>query len=512
MSSVDEEVVSITQGLNWTELRISCPDATGLGCDIARLMFEYGLTVLKGDFSTDGKWCFLLFHVHNKTDEASMWTSFRHRLEDLCTPEILLPGEEKKEAPTTGGRAGSYLLKVDTRDRTGALFDVVTILYENDIMVHRAHASTSPIGRAIDLFYISDQRKELPSESRVEQLKRCIHERLSDSSCCATIERAPEVNNLHGTSLMLTPSSIDNKSARPALPLQRSSSMLSACSSSSSERGETNSSHAGPSNGGVNDRRGSSGATQFRRLSSDEGSLGNGSSPWETRNQSMLFGGKVEVDIDNTLSRVHTVIQMRSKDRKGLLYDLLRTLKDMDTQVSYGKIEVDTSSGVCQMDVFVQEVANSSSKCTRIEATEMQQDLCIRVHQALSCPVFISTANVGSGEMCTQLIVGARIDSGGRGRPRVLYDTSKVLKQMSLGVFKMDMYMGSCSEWGSGASPRVDGCGNASNENGGSGTMEYDDVDEVHRFIVTDEHGQPIRKDLLHVLARQVHDALMDVS
>ena len=42
--------------------------------------------------------------------------------------------------------------------------------------------------------------------------------------------------------------------------------------------------------------------------------------------------------------------------------------------------------------------------------------------------------------------------------------------------------------------------------------MEYDDVDEVHRFIVTDEHGQPIRKDLLHVLARQVHDALMDVS
>ena len=27
----DEEVVSITQGLSYTELRISCPDATGLG-------------------------------------------------------------------------------------------------------------------------------------------------------------------------------------------------------------------------------------------------------------------------------------------------------------------------------------------------------------------------------------------------------------------------------------------------------------------------------------------------
>ena len=468
-------------------------------------MFEFGLTVLKGDFSTDGKWCFLLFHVRKKSDEASMWTSFRHRLEDLCAPEILLPGEERKEAPTTGGRAGSFLLKVDTRDRAGALFDVVTILYENDIMVHRAHASTSPIGRAIDLFYISDQRKELPSDSRVEQLKRCIHERLSDASCCTTIERAPEVNNLHGTSLMLTPGSIDNKSARPALPLQRSSSTLSSSSSSSSERGENGA--------GTSGRRGS-GATQFRRFSSDEGSLGGGSA-WETRNQSMLFGGKVEVDIDNTLSRVHTVIQMRSKDRKGLLYDLLRTLKDMDTQVSYGKIEVDAASGVCQMDVFVQEVASSSSSSSaRIEATEMQQDLCIRVHQALSCPVFISAVNVGSGEMCTQLIVGARIDSGGRGRPRVLYDTSKVLKQMSLSVFKMDMYMGGCSEWGSGASPREENGGGGGGGGGGhdsGGSMEYDDVDEVHRFIVTDEYGQPIRKDLLNVLARRVHDALMDV-
>lgn len=62
----EEEAVSITHGVQWTELRISCPDATGLGCDIARLMFEFGLTVIKGDFSTDGKWCFLLFNVASR--------------------------------------------------------------------------------------------------------------------------------------------------------------------------------------------------------------------------------------------------------------------------------------------------------------------------------------------------------------------------------------------------------------------------------------------------------------
>eukprot|EP00951_Prasinocladus_malaysianus_P027040 scaffold241551_cov41-Prasinocladus_malaysianus.AAC.1 len=43
------------------EIRISCPDATGLGCDIARTFLDFGLKELQGDVSTDGKWCFLIF-------------------------------------------------------------------------------------------------------------------------------------------------------------------------------------------------------------------------------------------------------------------------------------------------------------------------------------------------------------------------------------------------------------------------------------------------------------------
>ena len=483
----EEEAVSITHGLQWTELRISCPDATGLGCDIARLMFEFGLTVTKGDFSTDGKWCFLLFHVANRSDETRLWTSFRHRLEEVCTPAFRgLPGEEDgREALARAVGAGSaecYLLKVDTADRAGALFDVVTVLNENDIMVHRAHASTSPIGRAIDLFYISDQRKELPAQARVDQLIQCTCERLSDASCTITIGRAPDVlSSFNGTFLTLAPSCVDNKSARAALSLHRSSS-----SSSSLEGGGSASSHV-------------------RRFSSDSGETPNcGPSAFEGEDQSMLFGGKVEVDIDNKLSRVHTVIQMRSKDRKGLLYDLLRTLKDVNTQVSYGKIEVEPSTGLCQMDVFVQEV-NGAEGCTRIADSEMQQELCIRVHQALACPVRISAVNLGSDEMCTQLIVGAAVDSGGRGRPRVLYDTSKVLKQMSLSVFKMDMYLGNgavtdkvCTNGNGNGDTTIDACAGTEKE-------------EVHRFIVTDANGQPIPKAKLTVLASRVHDALMDV-
>ncbi len=41
----------------------SCPDATGLGVDIARMLLDFGLKILKGDISTDGQWCFIIFKV-----------------------------------------------------------------------------------------------------------------------------------------------------------------------------------------------------------------------------------------------------------------------------------------------------------------------------------------------------------------------------------------------------------------------------------------------------------------
>ena len=49
------------------EVRISCPDATGLGCDIARMLLDFGLRILTGDLSTDGTWCYLVFVVSERT-------------------------------------------------------------------------------------------------------------------------------------------------------------------------------------------------------------------------------------------------------------------------------------------------------------------------------------------------------------------------------------------------------------------------------------------------------------
>ena len=53
------------------EVRISCPDATGLGCDIARMLLDFGLRILTGDLSTDGTWCYLVFVVRGSVHPLS---------------------------------------------------------------------------------------------------------------------------------------------------------------------------------------------------------------------------------------------------------------------------------------------------------------------------------------------------------------------------------------------------------------------------------------------------------
>lgn len=65
------------------EVRISCPDATGLGCDVTRMLLDFGLRIVHGDMSTDGKWCFLIFRVSWPLTAHMQTTSA------LCTAHML---------------------------------------------------------------------------------------------------------------------------------------------------------------------------------------------------------------------------------------------------------------------------------------------------------------------------------------------------------------------------------------------------------------------------------------
>lgn len=46
-----------------------------------------------------------------------------------------------------------------------------------------------------------------------------------------------------------------------------------------------------------------------------------------------LFSKPISVSVDNLLSPSHTLIDIHCQDHKGLLYDIMKTLKDCDIQV-----------------------------------------------------------------------------------------------------------------------------------------------------------------------------------
>ena len=79
MSGVDVTDVSVLALPGGSaEVRICSPDAAGFGCDLARTMFDFGLVIERGDFSTDGKWSFLMFKVRLDTSVFASFCSHGH--------------------------------------------------------------------------------------------------------------------------------------------------------------------------------------------------------------------------------------------------------------------------------------------------------------------------------------------------------------------------------------------------------------------------------------------------
>ena len=86
----EDEYVSVLPSSDVeAQVRVTCPDKTGLGSDITRTIFDFGFVVLKGDFATDGKWAFVLVTVRRSGGGAGTtapvnWDLLRIQLENLC--------------------------------------------------------------------------------------------------------------------------------------------------------------------------------------------------------------------------------------------------------------------------------------------------------------------------------------------------------------------------------------------------------------------------------------------
>ncbi|XP_073362949.1 uncharacterized protein [Aegilops tauschii subsp. strangulata] len=101
--SPSDEVVQIVHGDaagDPTVVTVSCPDKTGLGCDLCRLVVLFGLNVHKGDMSTDGHWCYIRLGSPPRagagpwtgTSSRSGWWSFvRTALEQTRLHTALMP-------------------------------------------------------------------------------------------------------------------------------------------------------------------------------------------------------------------------------------------------------------------------------------------------------------------------------------------------------------------------------------------------------------------------------------
>ncbi|OMO54259.1 putative amino acid binding protein [Corchorus olitorius] len=81
MGILREDVVVISPGEkagDSTVISVNCPDKTGLGCDLCRIILLFGLSIARGD----GKWCYIVLWVVGKSN--TRWDLLEKRLLEVC--------------------------------------------------------------------------------------------------------------------------------------------------------------------------------------------------------------------------------------------------------------------------------------------------------------------------------------------------------------------------------------------------------------------------------------------
>ncbi|CAH1443802.1 unnamed protein product [Lactuca virosa] len=158
-----------------TLITVNCPDKTGLGCDLCRIILLFGLSIAKGDASTDGKWCYLVFWVVGKP--TTRWYLLRERLREVCPPCTLPMAEiyyfrpefQQPKPPKV------FLLKFwCTFDRKGLLHDVTKVLCKLELSVKRVKVFTAPDGTVMDLLFVTDTRELLHTKKATRGNKESI--------------------------------------------------------------------------------------------------------------------------------------------------------------------------------------------------------------------------------------------------------------------------------------------------------------------------------------------------
>ncbi|KAL5801808.1 hypothetical protein ACOSQ3_033440 [Xanthoceras sorbifolium] len=371
MGILYEDVVVISQAEKpgeATVITVNCPDKTGLGCDLCRIILLFGLSISRGDVSTDGKWCYLVFWVVG--EPTTRWSLLKKRLLEVC-PSHFSTSRIYYYRPENQQRKPSdvFLLKFwCSQDRKGLLHDVTEVLCELELTIKRVKVSTTPDGRIMDLFFVTDTRELLHTRARKEETIHRLKDVLGNTLMSGEIELAgPEITACSQGSSFL-PSAITEDMFSLELP-------------------------TGHPNG-------------------------------------FLASSPITITVDNTLSPSHTLLQILCQDHKGLIYDIMRTLKDYNIQVSYGRFFANPK-GNCEVDLFIMQADGK-----KIVDPNKQDALCSRLRMELLRPLRVAVVSRGPD---TELLVANPVELSGRGRPLVFHDITLALKILNISIFSVEI-------------------------------------------------------------------------
>ncbi|XP_019454468.1 PREDICTED: ACT domain-containing protein ACR10-like isoform X2 [Lupinus angustifolius] len=297
MGILQEDVVIIRppekDGDN-TVLTVNCPDKTGLGCDLCRIILIFGVTIIRGD--------------------------------------------------------------------------VTEVLYELELNIKKVKVSTTPDGKVVDLFFITDTRELLHTKPRRDDTIEQLTAILKDALITIDIELVgPEIPSCSQSSSFL-PTAITEDIFDLELP--------------------------------------------------------------DSVRTGTFTSDSVSVEMDNSLSPAHTLVQIMCQDHKGLLYDIMRTLKDYDIQISYGRFTT-KPRGKCEIDLFIVQADGK-----KIVDSSKQKSLSARLRTELIRPLRVAVVSRGPD---SELLVANPVELSGKGRPLVFYDITLALKMLGTCIFSAEI-------------------------------------------------------------------------
>ncbi|XVE76116.1 hypothetical protein DITRI_Ditri12bG0147400 [Diplodiscus trichospermus] len=375
MGILHDDVVIISISENEGEpsvITVNCPDKTGLGCDLCRILLFFGLSIVRGDVSTDGKWCYIVFWVVCKPTtrwDASRWELLKKRLVGACPSCSSASGISYYCSELQPPKPPDvFLLKLCCYDRKGLLHDVTEVLCSLELNIKKVKVSTTPDGTVMDLFFVTDTRELLHTKKRQEETYKALEGVIQDAVISCNIEKVgPEITACSQASPFLPSAIIED-----IFHLEMSNELPSVS----------------------------------------------------------LTSNNVAVTMDNSLSPAHTLVQIVCQDHKGLLYDIMRTLKDYNIQISYGRFYIKQGKK-CEIDLFIMQADGK-----KIVDPSKQSALSSRLQMELRQPLRVAVLSRGPD---TELLVANPVELSSKGRPLVFHDITLALKMLNTCIFSAEI-------------------------------------------------------------------------